>query len=78
MKLIRFFKTKINNYRLRKAIRKANQNFNATGLKFFVLWYHGKPLVKSKSELKKLIAERYFQKGIAIQQLEKIALYKTR
>jgi len=64
--------------RLTSAIKKANRMFAVTGMKFFVLKYKRRFLVKSKQELKKLIREGYFKKGFTVQSAEAIALYITR
>jgi len=64
--------------RLKLAIKKANEMFADTGMKFLVLKYRCGFLVKSKQELKQLIKDGYFKKGFTIQCAEKIALYKTR
>ena len=64
--------------RMRRAIRKANWMFEKTGAKFFCLWYKGRPLVKSKQNLKELIKEGTFTKGLTIQDIEKLAFYCTR
>jgi hypothetical protein len=78
VRLLITIKKRLDNARIKRAIRKANDYFNRSGIKFYVLWYKGKPLVKSKSELKKLIADGYFQKGFTIHHIEQLALYKTR
>ena len=64
--------------RARRAIRKANWMFEKTGAKFFCLWYKGRPLVKSKQNLKELIKEGTFKKGLTIQDIEAMAFYTTR
>ena len=78
MKTILKFIGWVQHQRLKLAIRKANKMFAATGMKFLVLRYKGRFLVKSKQELKKLIKSDFFKKGFTIQTVEKIALYKTR
>lgn len=70
-------KRAVENARVKRAVKKANKLFDATGMKFLVIWYKGKPVVKSKQELKKLVGEGYF-KGLTIQKIEQMALYKTR
>ena len=64
--------------RARRAIRKANYMFEKTGAKFFCLWYKGKPLVKSKQNLKELVKDGTFQKGLTIHDIEKLAFFATR
>lgn len=77
-KLFIKLKKRYENYLIQKAIKKANKYFQATGMKFLVIWYKNKPLVKSKQELRKLIKQGYFKKGLTIQKIEKMALYSTR
>jgi len=64
--------------RMRRAIRKANWMFEKTGAKFFCLWYKGRPLVKSKQNLKELIKDGTFKKGMTIQDIEALAFFCTR
>jgi hypothetical protein len=64
--------------RLNRAIRKANLMAERSGHKFFVLRYRRRFLVKSKQELRRLIREHYFVKGMTIGQIEKLALHITR
>lgn len=65
-------------YLMRKAIQKANLMLGKTGAKFYCLWYKGKPLVKSKQNLKELVKQGVFQKGMTIHDIENLAFYKTR
>jgi hypothetical protein len=60
-----------------EAIEKANYFRNKTGYKCLVLVIKGKPTVVTKKELKDRIKKNEFKKGTTIQDLEKIALYKT-
>lgn len=77
-KLLKSIVKIIDKARTKNAIKKANRLFNRTGMKFLVLWYKGKPLVKSKQELKRLVSKGYFQKGITIQKIEAMSIYQTR
>ncbi len=74
----KWIKRKRENYLTRKAVEKANNMFNKTGLKILVIWYKGRPLVKSKQNIKDLIKAGTFVKGLSIQDIEKLAIYKTR
>jgi hypothetical protein len=65
-------------WRLNRAIRKANRMAECSGYKFFVLRYKRRFLVKSKRELRRLVREHYFVKGLTIQDIEKLALHITR
>jgi hypothetical protein len=73
-----WLKKKWENYVTRKAVEKANDMFNKTGSKILVLWYKGRPLVKSKQHFKELIKRGEFVKGMTIQDIENMAIYKTR
>jgi hypothetical protein len=63
--------------RVAKAINKANKLKKQYKFKYLVLIVKGRPRVFAKFQLKHLIRTRYFQKGTTIQQLEKLAIYKT-
>lgn len=73
-----WLKKKRENYLVRKAVEKANDMFNKTGSKILVIWYKGRPLVKSKQHFKDLIKQGTFVKGLTIQDIENMAIYKTR
>jgi len=64
-------------YRLNKAIKKANCLKKETAYRYMVLLVKGRPRVFAKKQLKHLIKTRYFKKGIKISTLEKTALYIT-
>ncbi|MDR1370929.1 MAG: hypothetical protein LBJ72_12530 [Dysgonamonadaceae bacterium] len=64
--------------KFKNAINKADWMAKKSKMKFLVLRYNGRFLVKSKKELRKLIRDGYFVKGFTIQQAEKIALYITK
>ncbi|MDY0200982.1 MAG: hypothetical protein RBR40_08340 [Tenuifilaceae bacterium] len=63
--------------RLRRAIKEANKIKKLTKYRCYVLLVKGRPVVYSKKDLKESIARRHFKKGFTIDQLDKIALYKT-
>lgn len=63
--------------KLVKLIDKANKRKRLTGYKYMVIrWKHRLVLVR-KQELKQMVLEKYFRKGVTIQKLEKNALYIT-
>jgi len=64
-------------YRLRKAIKQANQLNKLTKFKYFVINWRGVPTVVAKQQLKQLIKQKTFNKHITIEKLEKAALYTT-
>lgn len=72
-----FIKDFILNYRIKRAIRLADELSKASRRKCLVLLVAGVPKVFSKQELKKMIAQRKFRKGTTIQDLEKRAILIT-
>ena len=69
-------KTLIYEYRMKKAIRKANEYHKLTGNKFLVVNVGGKLVVKSKKNLKYLIKTGVV--NCSIQEIEELALYITK
>lgn len=72
-----FIKDFILNYRIKRAIRLADELSKASRRKYLVLLVAGVPKVFSKQELKKMIAQRKFRKGTTIQDLEKRVILIT-
>ena len=72
-----FIKDFILNYRIKRAIRLADELSKASRRKYLVLLVAGVPKVFSKQELKKMIAQRKFRKGTTIQDLEKRSILIT-
>lgn len=72
-----FIKDFILNYRIKRAIRLADELSKASRRKYLVLLVAGVPKVFSKQELKKMIAQRKFRKGTTIQDLGKRAILIT-
>ncbi len=72
-----FIKDFILNYRIRRAIRLADELSKASRRKYLVLLVAGVPKVYSKQELKTMIRSRRFRKGTTIQDLEKKAILIT-
>ena len=72
-----FIKDFILNYRIKRAIRLADELSEVSKRKYLVLLVAGVPKVFSKQELKKMIAQRKFRKGTTIQDLEKRAILIT-
>lgn len=72
-----FIKDFILNYRIKRAIRLADELSKASRRKYLVLLVAGVPKVFSKQELKKMIAQRKFRKGTTMQDLEKRAILIT-
>lgn len=75
--VIKSIKKSIHEWRVRRAIRKADKMAKQTKLFFLVLLFKGKPIVKSRTSLKQAIKAGKYKKGVTIESLEKIAIYKT-
>lgn len=75
--VIQLIKDLIFNFRIKRAILRADRNKAETGKKQLVMLYKGKPIVVSKQYLKKCIAAGNYQKGFTVATAEKMALYKT-
>ena len=76
--MIKLIKNIIFNYRLRRAIRHANDMAQLTGLRHFVILLDGNFKVVSKRRLKQLIDTRRFIKGTKIRDFERRALHITK
>ena len=76
--MIKLIKNIIFNYRLRRAINKANTLAQTTGLRYFVILLDKKLKVVPKRRLKYLISTRRFVKGTTIQDLERLAFHITK
>lgn len=72
-----FIKDFILNYRIKRAVKLANELSQASKRKYIVLLVAGVPKVYAKQELKKMIAQRKFRKGVTIQDLERKAILIT-
>lgn len=75
--VIQLIKDLIFNFRIKRAILRADRNKAETGKKQLVMLYNGKPIVVSKQHLKKCIAAGSYQKGFTVAIAEKMALYQT-
>lgn len=72
-----FIKDLILNYRVRRAIKLAEELSRVSKRRYLVLMVAGVPKVYSKQELKAMIRRRQFRKGTTIQDLEKKAVLIT-
>ena len=72
-----FIKDFILGYRIKRAIRLAEELSRVSKRRYLVLMVAGIPKVYSKQELKKMITQRKFRKGTTIQDLEKKAILIT-
>ncbi len=76
--MIKRIKKWIFNYRLKEAIKTAEESAQRTGLRHLVLLIQGKPMVFTKRQVQRLIRVRYFRKGTTIQGIEERALFITK
>lgn len=76
-KMKQFIKDLILSYRIKRAIRLAEELSRVSKRRYLVLMVAGIPKVYSKQELKKMITQRKFRKGTTIQDLEKKAILIT-
>lgn len=72
-----FIKDLILSYRIKRAIRLAEELSRVSKRRYLALMVAGIPKVYSKQELKKMIIQRKFRKGTTIQDLEKKAILIT-
>lgn len=72
-----FIKDLILSYRIKRAIRLAEELSRVSKRRYLVLMVAGIPKVYFKQELKKMITQRKFRKGTTIQDLEKKAILIT-
>lgn len=75
--MIKFFKEIVLNFRIKRAIKMAQELAVVSKRRYIVLIVAGVPKVYSKQELKNLVKRRVFKKGTTIQDLEKRAVLIT-
>lgn len=75
--MINFFKEIVLNFRIKRAIKIAQELAAVSKRRYIVLIVAGVPKVYSKQELKNLVKRRVFKKGTTIQDLEKRAVLIT-
>lgn len=71
----KYFKALVFDWRLKRAIRKAQKDANLYGKKFLVLVFGGMPVVVSMQGIKKLIRRHRFSKGFTAEKAVKCALF---
>jgi hypothetical protein len=76
MTIIEIIRKKLFSLSVERKIKKANKLHKLTGHKYIVYLYKGKPVIKAKKDIKKLIQRRVLQ-NITIQQIEQKAIYVT-
>lgn len=74
--MVKFFKALIFEWRLRRAIKKAQRAAQLHRKKFLVLMANGHPLVISMQGVRRAIRSgKYFRKGFTARMAEEIALF---
>lgn len=71
----KFFAALVFDFRLKRAIRKAQADADLYGKKFLVLVYDKKPVVVSKRGIKSLIRRHRFSRGFTPAKAESLAVY---
>ena len=73
--MIEIIKRLIFAFQFKRAVKRAKENRELTGLKQYVISINGKLHVVSKKAMKDMIARRRFRKGTTIQDIERHALF---
>lgn len=73
--MVTFFKALLFDWRVKRAIRRADRKARIYGMKFLVLVFKGKPEVVSKQGIKQLIKKGRFSKEFTPQKAEEIAIH---
>lgn len=76
--MVKLIKALVFQYRLKKAIRLADERKRTTGKKQFVINLGGRPLCVSKERIRALITQRVYRRGVAVSDIAAIAIYKTK
>lgn len=77
MKIIRTIRNLILHYRIKKAVRQANELHRLTGYRYLVILWKGSLKVIQRRQIKQWIKTRKLRKGITIRDVEKRAVYIT-
>lgn len=64
-------------WRFKRAVRKAKKLADLFGMKYYVINLNGSLKVVPKQTIKELIKRKRFRKGVAIDDIEKCALFVT-
>ena len=75
--MIQYIKRLIFAWKYKRAVRKAINLANITGLRYFVVVMNGKLKVAPKKTFKELIVKKRFRRGTTIHDIEKSALFIT-
>lgn len=77
MNLMKTLRNLIFHYRLKRAVKRANELHALTGCRYLVILWKSRPLAIQRREMKQWIATRKLRKGITIRDIEQRALYIT-
>ena len=76
--MIELIKSIIFAWRYKRAVRKAKQLSELTGLRYWVIYLNGGLKVVPKKAIKELVKNRRFRKGVTVDDIEKRALFITK
>ncbi len=76
--MIELIKRIIFAWRYKRAVRKAKQLAELTGLRYWVIYLNGGLKVVPKKAIKELVKNRRFRKGVTVDDIEKRALFITK
>jgi hypothetical protein len=77
MKLFKKIRHLIFAVRYKRAVRQAKALAKTFNVRYYVLYFGGKPIVIPKKTIKELIRRKRFKKGTTVEDIEKIALFIT-
>lgn len=64
-------------WKYKRAVRRANKLSGLFKMKYYVLNMGGRLIVVPKQNIRRLVSERKFRKGVKVADIEKRALYIT-
>lgn len=76
--MIELIKRIIFAWRYKRAVRKAKQLAELTGLRYWVIYLNGGLKVVPQKAIKELVKNRRFRKGVTVDDIEKRALFITK
>lgn len=76
--MIELIKRIIFAWRYKRAVRKAKQLAELTGLRYWVIYLNGGLKVVPKKAIKEWVKNRRFRKGVTVDDIEKRALFITK
>lgn len=76
--MIELIKLIIFAWRYKRAVRKAKQLAELTGLRYWVIYLNGGLKVVPKKAIKEWVKNRRFRKGVTVDDIEKRALFITK